>query len=159
MEVIGKRTFKGCAKLVSVRFPKTIKSIGEEAFAECESLKEAILPVGLDSLSSRTFNGCKSLNNVVLPQGIKELCWASIRECESLTYIEIPSSVIKIGAQTFGWGDKTVLNVKMESPTAPECHEDAFMFRKVNLLIPNGSKDNYIWATGWNKTGTPTEYN
>ena len=96
---------------------------------------------------------------LILPLKFKKIIITSLLIYLILTYIEIPSSVIKIGAQTFGWGDKTVLNVKMESPTAPECHEDAFMFRKVNLLIPNGSKDNYIWATGWNKTGTPTEYN
>ena len=73
-------------------------------------------------------------------------------------YIEIPLSVNKIGAQAFGSGGKAVLTIKMESAEAPECHGDAFMFRKVNLLIPRGSKDNYIWAKGWNGTGTPTEY-
>lgn len=158
MDVIGKRAFKGCAKLDKVKFPKVIKDIGQEAFAECESLKEAVLPVGLDSLARQTFDHCKSLNKIVLPSGIKEICTASLRHCESLTYIEIPSSIKKIGAQAFGSGDKAVLTIKMESAEVPECHEDAFMFRKVNLLIPKGCKDNYIWAKGWSKAGTPTEY-
>lgn len=158
MEILGKRAFAGCKSLVRVRFSKRMKSIGAEAFEGCESLKEAILPVGLDSLASRTFDGCKALNKIVLPQSIKELCWASIRHCESLEFVEIPSSLAKIGAQAFGSGGKTVLTIKMESPTAPQCHEDAFMFRKVHLLIPKGSSESYIWAAGWQETGKPTEY-
>jgi len=158
MEFIGKRAFAGCKSLINVRLPKSMKDIGAEAFEGCEKLKEAILPSGLDSLGTRMFDGCKSLYKLVLPQGIKELCMASIRHCESLEFIEIPSSVTKIGAQTFGSGGKTVLTIKMESPNTPQCHEDAFMFRKVKLLIPKGSKDNYIWAKGWMKTGTPNEY-
>ena len=158
MDVIGRRAFAGCKSLVSVRFPKKITDIGAEAFEACESLKEAVLPVGLDSLASRTFDGCKSLNKIVLPQGIKELCMASIRHCESLEFVEIPSSITKIGAQSFGSGGKTVLTMKMKSPSAPQCHEDAFMFSNVHLLIPKGSTESYIWAKGWQRTGTPTEY-
>ena len=28
-----------------------------------------------------------------------------------------------------------------------------------SLMFNVAVEDNYIWATGWNKTGTPTEYN
>ena len=30
--------------------------------------------------------------------------------------------------------------------------------QEVNFADYKGSKENYIWASGWSTTGTPTEY-
>ena len=66
VEAIADNTFKDNARLTSVRFPDSLRSIGEDAFAGCIGLRDTlVIPSGLQRIGLLAFTDCASLPCVV----------------------------------------------------------------------------------------------
>lgn len=63
VRTIGKGTFKGCSKLVSVSLPDDLTAIGETVFQDCTSLVSFHIPADVWYLSGESFVGCTALES------------------------------------------------------------------------------------------------
>jgi hypothetical protein len=83
--------------LVSIKFPKSLKSIGLEAFFGCSSLTNITLPEGVTRIVGWAFWDCSSLVSINIPEGVTSIGSYAFQSCSSLTGIIIPESVTDIG--------------------------------------------------------------
>lgn len=71
LEIIGKRTFKGCSSLEDiVLIDKGIKEIGNEAFSGCNMLVSLELPEALQRVGSTFLGDCRNLREVYFAGGV-----------------------------------------------------------------------------------------
>lgn len=119
---IDDMAFMGCAKLTSVTFPSTLKTIGEGAFYGCSRLTSVELPAtvrtigdwafynnplttitfndGLQSIGSRAFYGV-SVQTLNIPNSVTELGGYAFSGCKSLETVTIGTGVTKISDYAF----------------------------------------------------------
>ena len=79
---IDDMAFMGCAKLTSVTFPSTLKTIGEGVFYGCSRLTSVELPAQTVSIGNEAFGDCPLLATLSLGEGLKSIgnldyvsCW------------------------------------------------------------------------------------
>uniref|UniRef100_A0A6V2MUS5 Uncharacterized protein n=1 Tax=Ditylum brightwellii TaxID=49249 RepID=A0A6V2MUS5_9STRA len=90
VEVMGNDVFMGCAKLVEVEFPSTLKRIGNYSFCECQSLRMIRVPEGVEEVGGGAFYSCVKLEEVELPYSLKNIGEGAFEYCESLTRVTLP---------------------------------------------------------------------
>ena len=114
IEVVGNRTFRKCANLVTVNFPSTLTEIGPAVFQSCSKLANVTIPAGVTTIGEGAFAECTSLTSINIPEGITRLEKDVLRNT-GLTSIEIPASVNYIG--TYAFRDcESLTEVKILSP-------------------------------------------
>ncbi len=97
---IGQSAFED-QKIVSVKFPATVKVIGRSAFESCKKLKRVEIPNSVEDMEARAFMGCKSLKEFQIPNRIEILHGKCFKRCVKLKTIKIPESVRQINMQCF----------------------------------------------------------
>ena len=80
---IGNGAFNGCASLISITFPASVRSIegvdnflfSSGAFAGCDSLISVTFAEGsqLENIGNGTFYSCKSLTNITIPASVRSI--------------------------------------------------------------------------------------
>ena len=139
VERIGKRAFKDCVNMISIRLPAGLKEIDDGAFENCTSLKETTIPKEVTELSDDIFSGCKNLaevkilgnverigkhafkdceklKSIELPASLKEIDDGAFENCTSLKEITIPDSVTSIGKEAFsGWTNNQTIYYPKDS--------------------------------------------
>jgi hypothetical protein len=63
---IGKKTFKDCTNLTSVKIPDSVWKIGNNAFENCTSLASINIPDGVTVIWRHAFYGCKNITGIHL---------------------------------------------------------------------------------------------
>lgn len=100
---IGDACFKNCRTLESVSIPSTVTSLGSEAFRTCTNLAGRVfLPDSVQTIGSLCFSGCSNITEINIPYGITRIEDATFGRCSNLTKVTIPSTVISLGATSFG---------------------------------------------------------
>ena len=114
------------------------------------------IPEGIECIGNGAFRyGQNSV--ITLPQSLKEI-EASAFENTYLRYIEIPEDVTSIGMYAFS--SLRVLKVcKVKWQTPPTILDNVFKYNSANacLVVPNGTKEQYEAAVGWNTFETIIE--
>lgn len=93
--------FAGCAKLSSLRLPKTLTSIGARAFQDCTALRQLNLPTSINYIGGEAFNGCTLLAELELPVGLTAIEQGTFKGCTQMTTIDLPITVQSIGNEAF----------------------------------------------------------
>ena len=98
---IDDMAFMGCAKLTSVTFPSTLKTIGEGAFYGCSRLTSVELPAQTVSIGNEAFGDCPLLATFSLGEGLKSIGRSAFENCIALTGVSMPADMESIGALAF----------------------------------------------------------
>ena len=97
---IDDMAFMGCAKLTSVTFPSTLKTIGEGAFYGCSRLTSVELPAQTVSIGNYAFSDCDKLESVTFGSALEtigERAFASAK----ISSLVLPATVRTIGDWAF----------------------------------------------------------
>lgn len=97
---IDDMAFMGCAKLTSVTFPSSLKTIGDYAFAET-AVKSVVLPDGVSTLGNYAFNKCASLATVSLGNSLTAIGNYAFSDCDKLESVTFGSALETIGERAF----------------------------------------------------------
>lgn len=98
---IDDMAFMGCAKLTSVTFPLTLKTIGEGAFYGCSRLTSVELPAQTVSIGNEAFGDCPLLATLSLGEGLESIGRSAFENCIALTGVSMPADMESIGALAF----------------------------------------------------------
>ena len=170
----GKLTIQSEIEIDGVKYP--VKEIAVDAFKNRTDIKEVVIPASIEAIGDAAFSGCINLKKVVEEDGdnpIKfgndvfknapiELLYIGRNHQglpyagnDSLTKVEIGDKVTTIGSEEYA-GCKNILDVVVTNSVPPVLADDAFeevVFKNATLRVPDGSKDSYKAADGWNKFG------
>ncbi len=176
---IGREVFKGCEMIEGITFNgANLKAIGDEVFFDCKSLEEVILPAGLEKIGGLAFNNCKSLKSivlpahlkiimggafantaltsVVLPESVQELNYGAFARCEQLEDVIMGANVRVFGEALFGgcsslkWIDISAVEPYLfEKEDEAKWIENLKSMEDFVLYVPEGSKERYAKANGW----------
>ena len=99
-EAFAGRCASGCASLLSVVVPDSVKAIRHSAFDYCRNLQKVTLPKELEILEAYVFNNCRALEEIVIPEGISTIEYGTFNFCLNLKKVTLPKSlkVIQEGA-------------------------------------------------------------
>ena len=93
IESIETNAFNGCANLVSVKNPSSLKSIRDYAFMNCQKLDTINFPEGLITIGNypnsdgHTFYECNSLRSIHIPASVTNISKDCFLRCYSVTSI------------------------------------------------------------------------
>ena len=161
---IGYRAFSGRCHCVIFE-PNTNLRLSEGAFMWCTietlTFKE---PCNI-TLSAHAFEAAENeyLNLPIELEEIPPYCFFNMRNLKMLI---IHEKVKKIGHEAFGLSDQCQPIIISDASEPCECDEDAFTdaftlprhdYFDGTLIVPDGSKEKYLNATGWNKITTIIE--
>ncbi|MDR0301110.1 MAG: leucine-rich repeat domain-containing protein [Treponema sp.] len=147
---IGKRAFKGCTGLTSVKLPESITSIEEWAFCGCTGLTSIKLPESLTSIETYAFSNCTGLTNIKLPDGLTSVEDWAFNECTGLTNIKLPGSLTSIRHWAFP-GCPGLAGITVDENNSVFCALDGVMFDKAMTMLmwfPEGKKGGYSVPDG-----------
>ena len=156
---IGAYAFYNCKGLTSVTIGNNVTSIGNYAFYGCSGLSSVTIPNSVTSIGDYAFQGCSGLTSVTIPNSVTSIGASAFNVCSGLTSITIPSSVTSIGNYAFAdCSSLTVVVVDKETPLS--ISSKVFIFTNLynaTLVVPIGSRNDYLNASYWNDFGTIME--
>ena len=108
------------------------------------TIPEGVVALGDESLSQ------SQIGYTLLPQSLQSIGFRAF-DFSRLREIEIPASVTTIGESAF-FGCPHLKVVKVNSPTPLVIPESVFanLWSEARLIVPDGTKEAYMAATGWN---------
>ncbi len=104
VEKLGKQTFYGASKLVSVVFGDDATTLGEETFIGTSLTTvdlRNVLSAGFTTVGANAFYGCDKLKTVFLPEGVKKIDDGAFSDCTALTSVVGIDKVTYFGAMSF----------------------------------------------------------
>ena len=66
VDIIGKRAFKGCEDLRTLRIGGHVCYIGESAFEDCDNLSDIFLSVNTEDFAAGVFDDCKNVQYITI---------------------------------------------------------------------------------------------
>ncbi len=94
------------ARMDSITFPETLKTIGENAFKKCTFITDLEIPASVETIKAGAFRECSALKTVKIKNGTVAIGAEAFNGCRSLREVYIPKSVSKIGKEIFGQYDE-----------------------------------------------------
>ena len=161
---IGNNAFSYCG-LVSFELPKNIITLGKEFLTGCNNLNSLTVEDGneifdsrdncnaiIQKTSKKLIAGCKKTTIPTSAETIGEYAFCGLRNLS----ITIPKSVKEI--EKYAFLNNRGLNLIVEAETPISIDESVFRYIneysiKSTLRVPDGAKDAYLAATGWNQFG------
>lgn len=137
---IANNAFQRTDSLMSIKFPKTIKTIGDYAFESCRDLISIEIPedTSLESIGNGAFQNCnRSLKSVEIPSTVTSIGVSAFEACSKLETVKIKGNVTSIENYTF----KNCVTLKeVELPdTVTTIGDAAFEATAlVSITIPSG---------------------
>jgi len=101
LKTIKSYAFEGCINLEEINLPSSLKTIENDAFAYCASLEVVVIPNSVTTLQSFAFSNCRKLVFVQLPNSLKSIAYRLFDGCAALESIVIPASVTTIEQAAF----------------------------------------------------------
>ena len=99
---IESEAFAGCADIISLRIPETVKSLGDGAFRDCPALTTAVIEEGLTTIGAYAFAGNGALRSVTLPDSVLSIEDTAFEDCASLTLTVAEGSYAEQYAKKLG---------------------------------------------------------
>lgn len=131
VSVIRHSAFSGCGDLVSVSFPKTVRSIEGCAFF-ASGLQELTIPNYITDIGKNAFGACKGLTSVVISANIPSYYQEEsiFFDCPKLSRVTITDSVTSIGTYAF-YGCAALTSIELPDSVSTIC---AFAFEGCSSL-------------------------
>jgi hypothetical protein len=161
VKTIENQVFSGCRNLTSITIPNSVTSIGDSAFIDCSSLETIALPNTLTRIGYAAFEK-SGLKSVIIPGSVITVEPWAFTKSYRLDSVIIPGSVKFLGGAAFaGCGLKWV-EAGWDIPLPAASYDDYGLFYGNNLsectlVVPAGTKDNYLAAPVWQDFGNIIE--
>ena len=94
VQSIEYRGLAGC-DFITVKFPKSLKTISDQAFMNCTNLKHVKIPRSVKEIGSNVFELCTNLEYASLPGRIKYAI-GTFKDCISLNKVDLKKGIIKL---------------------------------------------------------------
>lgn len=147
---IDDMAFMGCAKLTSVTFPSTLKTIGEGAFYGCTSLTSVNLSDKVTSLGASAFYGCSSLTEAVLGTGITTLGSSLFRNDAKLKKVVANGKIASVSTYTFnGCSSLERIYINNTPPTGASSNTFTKVPTTCRIYVPAQTCQFYAQTTYW----------
>ena len=169
---INSSCFSYCSSLEHISLPSTLNYIGSSCFESCYSLKDITIPNAVTSLESYTFRYCYRLNKINLFDNITSFGAYCFENCANLKSISCPEKLKTVGGScftgctqlysiTFGSEIASIASsaipstclklIQIKNPSPPALSGDLpySSIKALRILIPAGSKTDYISASYW----------
>lgn len=171
---IGGRVFYNCSNLSSVTLPDGLLKIGSNAFRDCISLKELLIPNTVNSIGSGCFD-YSAIEELSIPYGIESIESSLCSHCTGLKKVNLPLTVRSIDNYAFEYTAISTIylpqyvhsigvyafrncteleTIYSYNTTPPSMGTSAFYDSYpefITLHVPEGCKEKYAAAEGWNK--------
>lgn len=171
---IDEGAFFNCYELQSVTIGKNVKTIEEIAFGNTDiervhiSDLSAWCQIDFIGISSNPFysndavlylNG-SIIRDLVIPNDIEEIKQYAFAYCVGLTSVVVHKKVKKIGSLAFAGCKSLSGGITCESMMPPTASDNIFsdIPQSTVLYVPEGSKNNYANAPGWQNFQNIVEY-
>ena len=99
---IESEAFAGCADIISLRIPETVKSLGDGAFRDCPALTTVVIEKGLTTIGACAFAGNGALRSLTLPDSVLSIEDTAFEDCASLTLTVAEGSYAEQYAKKLG---------------------------------------------------------
>lgn len=118
---------------------------------------DVVLPAGLKHIGRSAFAECTQLTSAYVPGNVESLDAYSFWYCPAMKTITLGGKVNTIGESAFLWTDG-LTSVISANPVPPvgAVFVDA-VYANATLTVPEGAKEVYAQAQGWNKFAKVTE--
>ena len=157
---IESEAFAGCADIISLRIPETVKSLGDGAFRDCPALTTAVIEEGLTTIGACAFAGNGALRSVTLPDSVLSIEDTAFEDCASLTLTVAGGSYAEQYAKKLGipytheqsgdakvWINRRYMNnLGLVDPVTPDELSEVVQHMKTNDPDGNGINDTLIAA-------------
>ena len=150
---IGDAAFAYWKELTSFSIPNSITSIEDGAFAFCTGLTSLTIPNSVEYIGANAFYSCSGLTSVTIGKSVTSIGAYAFGNCSGLTTVTIPSTVTSIGYKVFsGCSNLKEIRSKILDPSRTASYSAFEGFPEdVPLYVPDGTKDQYKAAIGWNE--------
>lgn len=98
---IGQYAFYGLPKLMTVKLPKSIKTIENQAFNTCQGLRQVVCQGDLTAISDYAFANDYNLNSLTLNDNLQNIGPYAFQACYALKILNLNSSLQTIGQYAF----------------------------------------------------------
>ena len=157
---IESEAFAGCADMVSLRIPETVKSLGDGAFRDCPALTTVVIEKGLTTIGACAFAGNGALRSVTLPDSVLSIEDTAFEDCASLTLTVAEGSYAEQYAKKLGipytheqsgdakvWINRRYMNnLRLVDPVTLDELSEVVQHMKTNDPDGNGIIDTLIAA-------------
>lgn len=127
------------AKMKSLKFPNTLKSVNE-SFARCYNLTSIDFGSSIETIEYCSFYDCTSLTRVQLPASLKTIGKYAFGRGTNLTEIVMLGSVPPVMKESYDWDDNMYFN---------QFNDETFLTAAV--YVPTDAVDTYKAAPGWSE--------
>ena len=170
---INNSCFSYCTSLEYISLPSTLNYIGSYCFSNCYYLDNIIIPDAVTSLESYTFLSCYKLNQISFSNNITSFGQECFNNCTNLKSINCPEKLKTVGVScfanctqlysiTFGSeiasinssaipSSSSLKLIQIKNPSPPALSSDLpyNYLKALRILIPAGSKTDYVSASYW----------
>ncbi len=145
-----------CGKRGAFTLPSPVTTIGDYAFYNCKGLTAVEIPNSVTSIGEWAFFCCTGLTSIKVPNSVTAIgAWAFL-DCNRLASVELGNSVGAIGQGAFKLCHS--LNAIYSLAPTPPAIANGNVFEDVSsdavVYVPNGRKQAYSQAKGWNRFST-----
>ena len=135
----------------NTKIPYGVKSIEEDAYFGRNLTEFPYLPSSVETLVHTSFFG-NPFTKIVIPEGVKLLNGCVFQCCMNLQSVTIPSTMEAFSLAPFNECHSIREVITLAEPfDIPDSSFDEDVYEKATLYVPNGSKEKYMTANGWNK--------
>lgn len=165
--VINQATFAGCSSLSTITLPQNLKYINAYAFDYCP-ITTITIPASVEFCSFDAFNECRLLKEIIIEDGeaeldvgnrylendvVEKMYFGRNQTETSGLYAEKLSSLtigkyVKELPYTFG-DNLTEIYSMIEDPSSATEMFSKKVKSSAKLIVPQGTYENYINASGW----------
>ena len=153
----------------SIEIPSTVTEIMPYAFAGAKKLTSIDFK-NTTTIDDHAFEGASAITMLEIPETITSIGNEAFKNCEKLYTLTLPATLENIGANAFN-GVAKGIRVQVAWPSPLVIADGTFSnFEQVEegsingrLFVPDGTKDDYQAAAGWNwfyfvEEGTIADY-
>ncbi len=152
--------FYNCSNLSEIHLPNSITHIGGYAFRGCTGLTSIKIPNRITTINGGLCRDCTNLVDVSLPYSIQSIGNYAFEGCTKIQRLEIPANVTSFGPHAFA-ELSALKEVKSYIKEPIALSNQVFtkkLVAKCKLLVPSGTKSQYLSKNIWNWFGTIEEF-
>lgn len=150
LNYIGSYCFQNCYCLDNITIPDAVTSLESYTFLSCYKLNQISFSNNITSFGQECFNNCTNLKSINCPEKLKTVGVSCFANCTQLYSITFGSEIASINSSAIPSSSSLKL-IQIKNPSPPALSSDLpyNYLKALRILIPAGSKTDYVSASYW----------